>query len=649
MPTRTDKSILERILKLPGGSLPMPGGGYSGFPPQLQEDSRDNLADDGAKLIFSAIAQGAFLVGGAFLWWFLGGAIRSMLVGVLAGAIVATSLDLLVRAKLEDRRQVLRFGLFWWLKWLGVALLTLFLSGLIGGLLLRIWERLPLIMFLLLYPTFMLIVHRSSDAAQRDRVEWFSVGSALAIAPFLAAWCVASVGWWDPSTAQNSVRAWLDRQHQARAYLSGRINPERCSNWIKDGQPIRVAVTLSGGGYRAALIHAGFLASLDAQCVPVHLLSTVSGGSIVGAIYAMGVPPAQFAWHLAVRQPGLPADVIKILPVARDLITSAGSITDTYADHFRRNYFGNARLAELPDAPLLLINATDLQSGADNAREVFFKNRARSAGVGGKSLDDSVSVAQLVAASGAFPGAFRPATLDWVEAGATEDKVVEVKKRQFVDGGVIDNLGVEGLRHYLTLPRQDKTRPERPHVLIISDASAYGGPEGMSPRADAMTLLKRTTDYTYELLHRHIYARYTGRGDLFQWIRSQSVANQVGSVGYSQIDHRLAENGPKELLSVVIPSTASVMAEIVARYPNCKIDDTESGEAVQKRVARFATLYELSTRQVEEAFWLGQVMGQIYAPAIECARKKAIGEQCNSNGTQAAQAPHCPSRRRLFQ
>ena len=608
------------------------------------------LAEDGAKLIFSLIAQIVVIAAGAFLWWYFGGAIRSMLGGVLAGAIVAASLDLLVRAKLADRGQVLRFGLFWWLKWLGVALFALFLSGLIGGLLLRIWEHLPLIMFLLIYPTFMFIVHRSSNAAQRDRVEWFFVGSALAIAPFLAAWCVASVGWWDPSTVQNSVRAWLDRQHpHARAHLSARINPKRCSNWIKDGQPIRVAVTLSGGGYRAALIHAGFLASLDAQCVPVHLLSTVSGGSIVGAIYAMGVPPAQFAWHLAVRQPGLPADVIKILPVARDLISSSGSITDTYADHFRRNYFGDARLAELPDAPLLLINATDLQSGADNAREVFFKNRARSARIGGQTLDDSVSVAQLVAASGAFPGAFRPASLHWVESGATDDNVPLVKERQFVDGGVIDNFGVEGLRHYLTMPRQNKTLPERPHVLIISDASAYAGPELLSPRADAMTLLKRTTDYTYELLHRHIYARYTGRGDLFDWVRSEPVANQVGSVAYGQIDHRFADDTPAQLLSVAIPSTASVMAEIIARYRNCKIDEFESGEAVQKRVAGFATLYELSSRQVEEAFWLGRVIGEIYGPAIECARTKAIGEQCNKDDSQAAQPIRCPMRRHIFQ
>ena len=56
---------------------------------------------------------------------------------------------------------------------------------------------------------------------------------------------------------------------------------------------LRVAVTLSGGGYRAAVSHAGLLAGLDAHCVPVHVLSTVSGGSIAGAAYALGVPPAR--------------------------------------------------------------------------------------------------------------------------------------------------------------------------------------------------------------------------------------------------------------------------------------------------------------------------------------------------------------------
>src|SRR5918996_2897087 len=150
MPSRINKSIFDKISQAqPGKSLPRPGGDLR-IPSYQEEDSRDRmmvLAEDGAKLIFSLIAQIVVIAAGAFLWWYFGGAIRSMLGGVLAGAIVAASLDLLVRAKLADRGQVLRFGLFWWLKWLGVALFALFLSGLIGGSLPRVLVNFSPIMF----------------------------------------------------------------------------------------------------------------------------------------------------------------------------------------------------------------------------------------------------------------------------------------------------------------------------------------------------------------------------------------------------------------------------------------------------------------------------------------------------------------------
>jgi predicted acylesterase/phospholipase RssA len=64
-----------------------------------------------------------------------------------------------------------------------------------------------------------------------------------------------------------------------------RTDPLRCedgSRWFVKGEPLRVAVALSGGGYRAAITEAGLLAALDRHCVPIRYLSTVSGGSIIG-------------------------------------------------------------------------------------------------------------------------------------------------------------------------------------------------------------------------------------------------------------------------------------------------------------------------------------------------------------------------------
>ena len=65
-------------------------------------------------------------------------------------------------------------------------------------------------------------------------------------------------------------------------------NPARFANLANGWPDVRVGIALSGGGYRAALMHAGVLHALEEMHVhPTHL-STVSGGSIIGAFYAHG-------------------------------------------------------------------------------------------------------------------------------------------------------------------------------------------------------------------------------------------------------------------------------------------------------------------------------------------------------------------------
>ena len=177
-------------------------------------------------------------------------------------------------------------------------------------------------------------------------------------------------------------------------------------------------MALSGGGYRAAVTHAGLLAGLDAQCVPVHIVSSVSGGSIIGAAYALGVPPAEFAGRLARRKPGLVTAALRMRAVLLDLWCPGVNITEIYREHFQAAFYGATTLADLPETPLLLVNATDPEADILQAREVFFRGRApafsRSTGRG---LDQHVRVADAVAASGAFPGAFRPKSIRWPASG----------------------------------------------------------------------------------------------------------------------------------------------------------------------------------------------------------------------------------------
>ena len=61
-----------------------------------------------------------------------------------------------------------------------------------------------------------------------------------------------------------------------------------CTDGVRAG---KLGIALSGGGFRAALFHIGVLARLAERDLLRHvaLISTVSGGSIIGAFYYLKV------------------------------------------------------------------------------------------------------------------------------------------------------------------------------------------------------------------------------------------------------------------------------------------------------------------------------------------------------------------------
>lgn len=60
---------------------------------------------------------------------------------------------------------------------------------------------------------------------------------------------------------------------------------------VRGSAPFRVGLALSGGGFRASLFHIGLLAHLAEQDLlrQIEVISTVSGGSIIGALYYLHV------------------------------------------------------------------------------------------------------------------------------------------------------------------------------------------------------------------------------------------------------------------------------------------------------------------------------------------------------------------------
>ncbi|MHC4421164.1 MAG: patatin-like phospholipase family protein, partial [Planctomycetota bacterium] len=141
-------------------------------------------------------------------------------------------------------------------------------------------------------------------------------------------------------------------------------------------------------------------------------------------------------------RPGLTNDLANFYSVFKQFMFPRYNSGDTYSAHFDRVYFHGRRLEET-GPPLLILNATHY---TDGVRKAF---RAET--------DAGESLGRVVAASGAFPVAFDP---------------VRIGGEGYVDGGVVENLGIAGLQHYFRDHAGDPDLADRlPGVLIISDMS----------------------------------------------------------------------------------------------------------------------------------------------------------------------------------
>jgi NTE family protein len=273
----------------------------------------------------------------------------------------------------------------------------------------------------------------------------------------------------------------------------------------------RLGLALSGGGFRAALFHIGVLARLAESDLLryVSVISTVSGGAIIGAFYYLKVKqllegsredalaPSVDAYRQLVReveQEFLSALQVNLRIMAfadrlqnARMLASEYSSSQRFADLFDTYFFqpisGNSRtaLTDLPIkaaadsdlvVPTLILNATALNTGhLFQLTGSFVGESSVSSVVGGTStmpllprlaMDDpsltaqqrarlhQLSLGQAVAASCCVPGLFEPFSL----AGLYRDEEGGEVEVRLVDGGVFDNQGLvslfeEGCTHFI--------------------------------------------------------------------------------------------------------------------------------------------------------------------------------------------------------
>ena len=266
---------------------------------------------------------------------------------------------------------------------------------------------------------------------------------------------------------------------------------------------MKIALALSGGGFRATGFHLGVLARLaeQNQLENVTFLSTVSGGSLcIGLVHAKN----NFNW------PSSTDFIEKVLPEARHLLTSydlqramifriLGSFwniietrADDLAELMRTNWGINAKLEERPKQPRWMINATCYESGKNWRFERFRMGDYEF----GYTYDvNAFALSDALAASAGFPGLIGPMVINndgysWFKylEGLQKEFTLEgpeaqIKKKtkpiqpQFHqvhlwDGGVYDNHGLEGLHDFNTGWR------ENIEFLMVSDAAGQSRPEG---------------------------------------------------------------------------------------------------------------------------------------------------------------------------
>ena len=190
----------------------------------------------------------------------------------------------------------------------------------------------------------------------------------------------------------------------------------------------------------------------------LNRISSVSGGSITAAVLAL-------KWRNALRfENGVATNFTEevvnpiMLLAARTIDVPSvfggslwfGSIGDKITKAYRKHLFFDATLQDIVDenpgvSPRFVFNATNVQSGV---LWRFMKPYMRDYIVG-EVRNPKVPLAQVVAASAAFPPVLSPVTLklnpkDFTLNSGTTLQSDEFKSRVILtDGGVYDNLGLE--------------------------------------------------------------------------------------------------------------------------------------------------------------------------------------------------------------
>lgn len=230
---------------------------------------------------------------------------------------------------------------------------------------------------------------------------------------------------------------------------------------------IKVGLSLSGGGYRAAAFHLGTLKKLHQLGLLqyIDVISAVSGGAIVASYYMLhkdnfeefetlfkkklkkGVMEPVFALCglvglLAIGLAFFYGPLLLVLILFLFFYTYfVLPINQLVEWRYRQHFYGNISLKDIPKHPILAINATDTEFGKPFVftRDMIYHSEYRPQNGELVFSTNKIPLAKAVMASSCIP-IFNP-----VKIGRKEQRIDMGKPVYLMDGGLFDNQGIHRL------------------------------------------------------------------------------------------------------------------------------------------------------------------------------------------------------------
>jgi hypothetical protein len=303
------------------------------------------------------------------------------------------------------------------------------------------------------------------------------LGGKFVLISILCGWIIASA--WDRAS-QRAIK----------------LYPERFTNGETQPSSIQIGLALSGGGYRAAIYHAGVLTALEKLGLRPVCLSSVSGGSIMSTFYIHGGRPKDFVKAVEEGRFSLKRELLNFFTVMK--LICPGKLPwlgvkvlpftdynrlDAQADLLDRLILRGSVCGSTPPkgSPRLIVCMTDVNHGwqlgcTDVGLVMDGTARDRVLPGSPNAFPTGERWARLAAMSGAFPGAF-PISPERLKLGSiTEGMITDIRTMAvdrlhpeqdpfigvwLADGGIIENLG---LRLLLVTHRHAKLPGDGPGV-----------------------------------------------------------------------------------------------------------------------------------------------------------------------------------------